>query len=77
MSTLTKTERDGLEDVFLSIHTSHDKLRHVKEILRLIISNKWNILQTKHLKRAKHGVQNEKKFSFSGFYYKKKKNLSK
>ena len=25
MSALSKSERDGLEDVFLSIHTNHEK----------------------------------------------------
>ena len=42
MSTLSKSERDGLEDVFLSIHSNQDKYQKIKEISTLIISRKVN-----------------------------------
>jgi len=77
MNTLSKNERDGLEDVFLSIHANQDKFQRIKELSALIISKKNDFSMTKLLKVAKYGI-NENKFSnFFSFITQKKKNLSK
>ena len=77
MSTLTKTERDGLEDVFLSIHANHSKYYGLKEILTLIMSHKKYTSVRKFLKQASYGRKKRKILTFSNFFNKKKKNLSK
>ncbi len=77
MSTLTKNERDGLEDVFMSIHTQSDKYKKLKEISSLILSKQSLLSTTKLLKQAGQGL---KETNFSQLlldFYKKKKNLSK
>jgi len=77
MSALTKSERDGLEDVFLSIHSNHDKFKRIKDLSALIISRKNNFSIPTLLKQAKYGL-NETKFThFMTYFDKKKKNLSK
>ena len=77
MSTLTKTERDGLEDVFLSIHVNHSKYYGFKEIVTLIMSHKKYISVRKFLKQASYGIKKRKILTFFNFFNKKKKNLSK
>ena len=77
MSTLSKSERDGLEDVFLSIHSNQDKYQKIKEISTLIISRKNNFSIQKLLKQAKYGLKETKVSYFMTFFDKKKKNLSK
>ena len=77
MSALTKNERDGLDDVFLSIHTHEDKYEKMKALALLLLSHETKINVKNLLKQAKHGLKETK---FSQFLYnisKKKKNLSK
>ncbi|MDQ1337648.1 MAG: hypothetical protein QG617_615, partial [Campylobacterota bacterium] len=40
MSALTKQERDGLEEVFLSIHTHDGRYKKMRELSSLIIASK-------------------------------------
>jgi hypothetical protein len=77
MSALTQNERDGLDDVFLSIHTPNDKYRKIKEISTLLMSQQSSFNIARLLKQAKEGLKETK---FSNFIFKftqKKKNLSK
>jgi hypothetical protein len=77
MSALTKNERDGLEDVFLSIHSREDKYKKIKEISKLIISHESTLDFKNLLKQAKYGLKETKISYFFLNYAKKKKNLSK
>ncbi len=77
MSALTKKERDGLEDVFLSIHSHNEKYQKIKEISSLIINNNTTINFSNLLKRAKYGLKETKISHFLAYLSKKKKNLSK
>ena len=77
MSVLTKHERDGLDEVFLSIHANQDKLQRIKELSSLILSRKNNFSMTKLLKVAKYGIKESKISHFFSFNGSKKKNLSK
>jgi hypothetical protein len=76
MGTLTKKERDGLDDVFLSIHNA-SKLERIKNISTLIFSNFTSHNITKGLKQAKYGLRERKITHFLLNLTKKKKNLSK
>ena len=76
MSVLTKQERDGLEDIFLSIHINK-KNQKLEKILILITSRNISFLASNLLKRTKYKL---KRLKFSNFYThltKQKKNLSK
>ncbi len=77
MSALTKKERDGLEDVFLSIHSHNEKYQKIKEISSLIINNNTTINFSNLLKRAKYGLKETKLSHYLAYMSKKKKNLSK
>jgi len=77
MSALTKKEREGLDDVFLSIHTQRDKYKKLKEIATLILSHETHPNLTKLLKRAIYGLKRQKISHIWGNIAKKKKNLSK
>jgi len=77
MGVLTKNERDGLEDVFLSIHSNQDKYKKIKEISSLIMNHTVNINFSKLLKQAKYGLNETKLSQFILVFTKKKKNLSK
>jgi len=77
MSALTQNERDGLEDVFLSIHTPSDKYRKIKDISTLLMSHQSNFNLTKLLKQAKEGLKETKIPHFILKFTQKKKNLSK
>ncbi len=77
MSTLTKRERDGLEDVFLSIHTHEDKYQKLKKLSTLILSKGVNFSAYKFVKRAKFGLKGSKLSQILTNISKKKKNLSK
>ena len=68
MGTLTKSERDGLEDVFLSMHSNGAKF-HISKDISLSMSSL--------LKRAKLGLQEGKISRFITILSKKKKYLSK
>ncbi|NCO01260.1 MAG: hypothetical protein GW906_05480 [Epsilonproteobacteria bacterium] len=73
MSTLTKNERDGLEDVFLSIHSKNKS----RELLSLIMVKDRNLNLYILLKRAKAGLKESRFSHFFAFISKKKKFLSK
>ncbi|WP_457748493.1 hypothetical protein [Sulfurimonas sp.] len=77
MGILTKNERDGLEDVFLSIHTSTNKYKKIKDLSALIMSHQTTLNFKKLLKQAKYGLKETKLSHFLLKYSKKKKNLSK
>ncbi|WP_321778949.1 hypothetical protein [Sulfurimonas sp.] len=77
MSTLTKQERDGLEDIFLSIHTDRTKYTKIKEISSLLVSTTISFNASKFLKVAKLGLKESKLSQFITLFIKKKKNLSK
>ncbi len=77
MGILTKNERDGLEDVFLSIHTSTNKYKKIKDLSALIMTHETTLNFKKLLKQAKSGLKETKFSDFLLKYTKKKKNLSK
>ena len=77
MGALTKSERDGLDDVFLSIHSNQDKFKKIKEISTLIMSRKNDFSMTKLINQAKYGLKETDFSHFIDFINKKKKNLSK
>jgi hypothetical protein len=77
MSTLTKNEREGLEDVFLSIHTNKNKYIKLKQISSLIMSHSTTINVLELLKEAKQGLKEAKISHFVSNLSQKKKNLSK
>jgi len=77
MSALTKKEREGLEDVFLSIHSHSDKYQKIKNISSLILSKNHAINFSNLLKQAKIGLKKTKLSHFLVYLSKKKKNLSK
>jgi len=68
MGALTKQERDGLEDIFLSLGGTNDKI---------LISKNISLSTIKLIKVAKIGLKEVKKSRFIEFFLKKKKNLSK
>ena len=77
MSALTKQERDGLEDVFLSIHSNESKYKKMRELSTLVIASDISSVLSKLLKRAKFGLKKTKSSQFLSFFDKKKKSLSK
>jgi hypothetical protein len=77
MSALTKDERDGLEEVFLSIQSHRDKYRKIKDVSSLIISHTSSTDYAKLLKQAKYRLNETKLSHFLLSLTKKKKNLSK
>ena len=77
MSALTQQERDGLEEIFLSIDTRNKKRTKLKEISSLIISKNISLNTIEFLKVAKLGLKESKLSQFITLFVKKKKNLSK
>ena len=77
MGALSKNERDGLEDVFLSIHTQQNKYQKIKELSSLILTHETSLNLVELLKQAKHGLKETKLSQFLVKFSKKKKNLSK
>ncbi len=77
MSTLTKRERDGLEDVFLSIHSNADKYKKLKHYSSIMMQRGKEISRGTLFKRAKFGLRSSKLSLFLIKLGKKKKNLSK
>jgi len=77
MSALTKNERDGLDEVFLSIHSERSKYQKIKEISALIMRHETTIDFVNLLKRAKSGLKETKISHYFANFAKKKKNLSK
>ena len=60
MSTLTKNERDGLEDVFMAIHANKNRYIKLKQISSLIMSHVTTIDVQKLIKQAKQGLKETK-----------------
>ncbi|EDZ63376.1 hypothetical protein SMGD1_1881 [Sulfurimonas gotlandica GD1] len=77
MSTLTKQERDGLEDIFLSIGKNSDKYSKLKDFSSLILSKNISLNTSQFLEMAKTGLKESKLSQFITLFIKKKKNLSK
>jgi len=77
MNMLSKNERDGLEDVFLSIHTNHNKLHKFKELVSIVIPKKRTYLIMKFIKEAIYEVKAMKFQDFINYFNQKKKNLRK
>lgn len=77
MSALTQQERDGLEDVFLSIHTKKFKYYKTKKSDSLITDTNISSITAKLLKQARIGLKKRKRLYFFSFFNKKKKYLSK
>ncbi len=77
MGALTKNERDGLEEVFLSIHANNEKLQRIKEISSLILSRGSTLFVNTFLKQVKYGIKETNISHFVRFIAKKKKYLSK
>jgi hypothetical protein len=68
MGMLTREERDGLEDVFMSIHSRKNVYNIIKH---------YNFSLKKSLKHAKIGYKIAKFYKFMQILNKKKKNLRK
>ncbi len=77
MGALTKNERDGLEEVFLSIHSGYEKYQKIKYISALIMSKGNTISVNTLIKRAKYGLKETNISHFIAYITKKKKYLSK
>jgi hypothetical protein len=77
MSALTQNERDGLEDVFLSIHCKDNKYKKIKELSSLVIAENISMTLSSLLKHAKIGLKKSKSSNFFTFFSKKKNYLSK
>jgi len=77
MGTLTKKEREGLEDVFLSIHATTNKYDKLKNFISFTLSKYSEIDFKKLLKVAKYGLKETKLSQNPLNLSKKKKNLSK
>lgn len=68
MGMLTREERDGLEDVFLSIHSKKSVYNIIKH---------YNNMLKNSAKHAKIGAKMNEIYKFLSIFSKKKKNLSK
>lgn len=77
MSALTKQERDGLEDIFLSIGNNSSKYSKLKDFSSLILSKNISLNTSQFLEMAKTGLKESKLSQFITLFIKKKKNLSK
>jgi hypothetical protein len=77
MGALTKKERDGLENAFLSIDYNNNRYEKIKEISYLIMNYSMTVDFKKLLKQAKYGLKEVKLSRFIHNLSKKKKNLSK
>lgn len=77
MNALSQNEREGLEDVFSSIHSNTNRYEKIKELSSLIMSCTTKVDIQKLLKSAKKGVEETKISHYLLDISKKKKNLSK
>lgn len=77
MSALTKNEREGLEDVFLSIQTNKNRYAKLKHISSLIMTHDVSLNAVELLRRAKIGIKETKLSHYLLNLTQKKKNLSK
>jgi len=73
MSALTNNERDGLNEVFLSIHTDTNKYQKIKELSSLIMTHHTTAEFINLLKQAKYGMKGTKLSHFILNFTKKKK----
>ena len=76
MGALTKKERDGLEDVFISIQDVN-RYERFKKLSILIISKPTRLNFKGLLKQANSGLKETKLSHYLLNFVKKKKNLSK
>ena len=77
MNVLTTNEREGLEDVFLSIHTDNNKYNKIKNISSILLNKKLSFSTTSLFKRANFGLNRLKLSNLLNKISKKKKYLSK
>ncbi len=77
MNALSQNEREGLEDVFSSIHANTKRYEKLKELSSLVMGYTTSIDMKKLLKYAKRGVKEGKISHYLLNFSKKKKNLSK
>lgn len=77
MSALTKKERDGLDEVFMSIHSNNNKYQKLKDISSLIMTKQHDFSVKTLLEQAKHGLKETNLSHFLAYIAKKKKFLSK
>lgn len=77
MNALTQNEREGLEDVFSSIHANKNRYEKLKQLSSLIMKHTSAINTLKLLKEAKKGLKETKIADYLLNLSKKKKNLSK
>jgi len=77
MSVLSKEERDGLDDVFLSIHSNHNKYKKIKDLSSLIMSRNLDFSMHGLIQRAKVRLNKVKLSHLLTYLHEKKKNLSK
>jgi len=71
MSALTQNERDGLEDVFLSINTEN-RFKKIKNISSYLISKNIALSTQSLLKRAKYELKGINFAQLMPFFDKKK-----
>jgi len=76
MGALTKKERDGLDEVFLSIHNTK-RYEKCKNLATLVLSHSFTVNFKKLVKQANYGLKETKLSHFLLNFSKKKKNLSK
>lgn len=77
MGTLTKKERDGLEDVFLSIHANNHKLQKIKDLSKLLIHKSFHFSIQKLIKDVNKGFKGTNIENLALFLDKTKKHLRK
>jgi len=77
MSTLTQNEREGLDDVFRSIHTHNNSYLKFKKISTVFTSTQDRLNIKNLIIEAKIGLKETRLPSFFSTFSKKKKNLSK
>ena len=77
MSALTKNERDGLDEVFSSIHSHANKYQKIKDLSALIMNQQTGCEFKNLFKVATYGFKDNSLSTFIIKHTKKKKKLSK
>lgn len=77
MGALTKKERDGLEDIFLSLKNHTNRYERFKELSLLLMPHNPTFNIKKLYKQAKYGLKETRASNFLLDLIKKKKKLSK
>ena len=77
MGTLTKKEREGLEDVFLSIHTDNQKFQRLRDLSQLLIHKNLHFSLQRLLKDVNKGLKGANIENLLLFLDKTKKHLRK